>query len=97
MTITVTKPHAIRYERAPRIPSVFEPEYALADLAFVNLDAETLRRAVSPALRVVDDGVRRRIETSAGEGVAEVVRTASGTQTFKNLLHGYQYELKNIQ
>ncbi len=97
VTITVTKPHAIRYERAPRIPSVFEPEYALADLAFVNLDAETLRRAVSPALRVVDDGVRRRIETSAGEGVAEVVRTASGTKTFKNLLHGYQYELKNIQ
>lgn len=97
VTITVTKPHAIRYERAPRIPSVFEPEYALADLAFVNLETDALKRAVSPALRVVDDGITRRIETSAGEGVAEVVRNASGTQTFRNLLHGYQYELKSVQ
>ena len=49
VTIAVTKPHAIRCERAPRIPSAFEPEYALADLAFVNLDAATLRRAVGEA------------------------------------------------
>lgn len=97
VTITVTKPHAIRYERAPRIPSVFEPEYALADLAFVNLETETLKRAVAPALRVADDGGTRRIETTSGEGVAEVVRNADGTRTFKNLLHGYTYELKSVQ
>lgn len=97
VTITVTRPHAIRYERAPRIPAAFEPEYALADLAFVNLETEPLRRAVGSALQVEDDGTVRRVKTSAGEDVAEVIRNADGTQTFKNLLHGYRYELKTVQ
>ncbi len=97
VTITLTKPHAIRYERAPRIPSAFEPEYVLVDLAFVNLDVATLRRVVGSALRVEDDGTTRRIATPAGEGVAEVVRNADGTCRFKNLLHGYEYTLKKVQ
>ena len=46
LTITLTKPHTITCERAPQVPRAFEPEYALADLAYVNLDTETLRRAV---------------------------------------------------
>ncbi|MGN0846920.1 MAG: DUF3261 domain-containing protein [Kiritimatiellia bacterium] len=97
VTITVTKPHTITCERAPQIPSAFEPEYALADLAFVNLDAATLRRAVGAALTVAEDGATRRIATPTGEGVAEVTRAADGTLRFRNLLHGYAYELKTIQ
>ena len=54
LTITLTKPHTITCERAPQVPRAFEPEYALADLAYVNLDTETLRRAVAPTLSVED-------------------------------------------
>ena len=92
LTITLTKPHTVTCERAPQVPRAFEPEYALADLAYVNLDAETLRRTVAPALRVDDDGTTRRI--SAGDTlVAEIVRQANGDIDFKNHRHGYSYTL----
>ena len=95
-TITLTHPRTIRFERAAQIPRMFEPEYALADLAFVNLDAPTLRRAVAPALRVEDDGATRRI--FAGETpVAELATNPDATRTFRNLVHGYTYTLKSIQ
>lgn len=95
-TITLTRPRTIRFERAAQIPRMFEPEYALADLAFVNLDAPTLRRAVAPALRVEDDGETRRI--FAGETpVAELATNPDATRTFRNLVHGYTYTLKTIQ
>jgi hypothetical protein len=95
-TITLTRPHAIRYERAAQIPRMFEPEYALADLAFVNLDARTLRRAVAPALRVEDDGATRRI--FAGDTlVADLTTNPDATRTFRNLVHGYTYTLKTLQ
>lgn len=95
LTITLTKPHTITCERAAQIPRALEPEYALADLAYVNLDAETLRRVVAPALRVDDDGTTRRV--FAGKTpVAEVVRRANGDIEFKNLRHGYSYTLRSI-
>ena len=95
LTITLTKPHTITCERAPQVPRAFEPEYALADLAYVNLDAETLRRAVSPALRVEDDGTTRRIRAD-GELVAEVVRRANGDVDFRNARYGYSYTLRSV-
>ncbi len=95
LTITLTKPHTVTCERAPQVPRAFEPEYALADLAFVNLDVTTLRRAVAPALRVEDNGTTRRV--FAGKTpVAEVVRRTNGDITFKNLRHGYSYTLRSI-
>ena len=95
LTITLTKPHTIACERAPQVPRAFEPEYALVDLAFVNLDAETLHRAVVPALRVEDDGTTRRIR--AGDTlVAEIVRRANGDIDFNNLRHGYSYTLRPV-
>ena len=95
-TITLTRPRTIRYERAAQIPRMFEPEYALADLAFANLDAPTLRRAVAPTLRVEDDGATRRI--FAGETlVADLVTNPDATRTFRNLVHGYTYTLKTLQ
>ena len=95
-TITLTRPRTIRFERAAQIPRMFEPEYALADLAFVNLDAPTLRRAVAPALRVEDDGETRRI--FAGETpVAELATNPDATRTFRNLVHGYSYTLREIK
>ena len=95
-TITLTRPYTIRFERAAQIPRMFEPEYALADLAFVNLPAPALRRAVAPSLRVEDDGATRRI--FAGDTpVADLVTNPDATRTFRNLVHGYTYTLKTIQ
>ena len=95
-TITLTRPRAIRFERAAQIPRMFEPEYALADLAFVNLDAPTLHRAVAPALRVEDDGATRRIFAGATP-VADLVTNPDATRTFRNLVHGYEYTIKTVQ
>ena len=95
LTITLTKPHTITCERAPQVPRAFEPEYALADLAYVNLDAETLRRAVAPALSVEDDGTTRRIK-AGGTLVAEIVRRANGDVDFRNLRYGYSYTLRPV-
>lgn len=95
LTVTLTKPHTITCERAPQIPRAFEPEYALADIAYVNLDAETLRRAVAPALRVEDDGTTRRI-LAGGVLVAEVVRKPDGDVSFANKTHGYSYTLRQM-
>lgn len=95
LTITLTKPHTVTCERATQVPRAFEPEYALVDLAFVNLDAETLRRAVAPALCVDDDGATRRIR--AGDTlVAEIVHCTNGDIEFKNLRHGYTYTLRPV-
>jgi hypothetical protein len=95
-TITLTPPRTIRYERAAQIPRLFEPEFALVDLAFVNLDAPTLRRALGPALRVEDDGTTRRIFAGATP-VADLVTNPDATRTFRNLVHGYEYTIKTIQ
>ena len=95
LTVTLTKPHTITCERAPQVPRAFEPEYALADLAYVNLDAETLRSAVAPALSVEDDGTTRRIK--AGDTlVADVVRRTNGDVDFRNLRYGYSYTLRPV-
>jgi len=96
VTITVEKPHAVQCERAPQIPSSFEPEYALADLAYVNLDTATLRRVLAPNLRVEERDGLRRILTAAGAPVAEVARPEAGDWTYRNLEHGYTYTLKTI-
>ena len=94
-TITLTRPHAIRFERAAQIPRLFEPEYALADLAFVNLPAPALRRALGPSLRVEDDGATRRILAGATP-VAELATNPDGTRTFRNLIHTYEYTLRHV-
>ena len=95
LTVTLTKPHTITCERAPQVPRAFEPEYALADLAYVNLDAETLRRAVAPALRVEDDGTTRRIK-SGDTLVADLVRRPNGDVDFRNVRYGYSYTLRTV-
>ena len=94
-TITLTRPRTIRYERAAQIPRLFEPEYALVDLAFVNLDAPTLQSALGPALRVEDDGATRRIFAGATP-IADLVTNPDATHTFRNLIHNYEYTLRHI-
>ena len=36
-TLTIEKPHTIRWERAPQLPAALDPEYVVFDLALVTL------------------------------------------------------------
>lgn len=96
VTITVTKPHAIQYERAPQIPSVFEPEYALTDLAFVNLPVATLRKALGSALRVEETEDARQFWTPDGRLVAELRTDIDGARIYRNAVFGYLYQLSDL-
>lgn len=97
VTITVTKPHAIRCEKAPQIPRLFEPEYALVDLAFINLPLAKLQAAVAPTLKVEETaGVRCIRRASDGLVVAELRATAAGERQYRQLVFGYEYLLKEV-
>lgn len=95
-TITLTPPHTITFDRARRIPSAFEPEYALFDLAVVNLPADRLRLALGASFTVSEADDRRTI-SAAGRPIA--VRTAlpDGTVRYENLPLGYAYVLKEVR
>ncbi len=93
VTITLTRPNALRYERAPSVPAMFEPEYALADLGFTRLGVGALRGVCGGSLDVSDDGVHRRISLPGGRLVAEIERLADGSVSFRNHLHGYEYTI----
>ena len=98
MTINLERPHALRCERAPQIPSAFEPENALLDLAFVNLPVDELRRSLSPALRVEEnaDGARKLFAPD-GTLVAELAAAgADGVRKYRNAIYGYEYEIREI-
>ena len=102
-TITLLRPHALRYERARRIPSAFEPEYLLFDLAVVNLEKDVLSRALGEGFKVVDDGTTRTVSPCVKNGgkepqpIAKLVRNADGTTRFVNLRHSYEYTITPLQ
>ena len=89
-------PKGLRCERAPQIPREFEPERALFDIAFVNLPAETLRRAIGPRMRLEECAGRRALYGGAGELVAEVVPGEGGLRTFRSAAFGYEYVIRDI-
>jgi len=93
-TITLTRPHALVYTRAPQIPALLDPEYVLADVAFAHLPTEVLRQAGAGAFAVADDGVTRRVTLPDGTCLAELVRAADGSATYRNPLYGYEYTLR---
>ena len=102
-TITLERPHSIRYERARRIPAAFEPEYVLFDIAAVNLGTEELARALGPRFTVFDDGSNRVISLKAekpgarNDPVAVLERNADGTMRFVNLKRSYEYTIANLK
>ena len=102
-TITLSRPHSLRYERARRIPSAFEPEYVLFDLAVVNLETDVLSRALGEGFQVSDDGTTRVVSLCGKKGVnepqqfAKLVRNADGTMQFYNLKHAYEYTVTPLQ
>ncbi len=92
-TLTLERPHSIRFERAPQIPRSFEPEYLIADLAFINLETEVLRRAFGSGAIVSDDGRVRRVAAADGSPIAELVRSEDGSLRYRNLVYGYDYSI----
>ena len=97
LTILVTKPHRVWCEKAPQIPRLFEPEYALVDLAFINLPLAKLQAAVAPTLKVDEaNGVRRICRASDGGLVAELAPAESGARRYRQALFGYEYLLKEV-
>jgi len=93
MTLRLSKPRAISCDRARMVPAAFEPEYALMDLALVNLDTAALRAALGPSFRVQERGNVRRVFTSAGALLAERTQQEGGNVLFVNHLWGYNYTL----
>lgn len=93
-TVTLTRPHALKFEHVPQIPQAFEPEYMLADFAFVNLETEVLRRACGDAFRIADDGMSRTVSFADGTALAELVRAADGSAHYRNRVYDYEYDLQ---
>lgn len=97
LTILVTKPHRVWCEKAPQIPQLFEPEYALVDLAFINLPLPKLRAAIGPTLKVDEsNGVRRICRVRDGGLVAELAPAEGGMRRYRQVLFGYEYLLKEV-
>jgi len=88
-TITLTRPHRIRCERAPRIPDAFAPEFAVVDVAFALLPTAALSDALGSAFTVKDDGRRREL-LCGGRVVRMLERRAGGEVFFVNPLAGYE-------
>ena len=93
-TVTLTRPHALKFEHVPQIPQAFEPEYMLADFAFINLETDVLRRVCGSQLKIVDDGTRRTIALMDGTSLAELTHQTDGTMCYRNRIYGYEYVLQ---
>jgi len=82
-TLTLEKPHRIVWERHRRVPSALEPEYALAEAAFVRLPAKKLSDALGKNFTVEDDG-KRRVILHGGREIRTLERREGGELFFVN-------------
>lgn len=87
-TLTLTVPHAMKWERAPQIPNAFAPEYAIADIAFVRLPVRLLSAALGAGFSVRDDG-ERRVILHNGRKIRELCRLEGGAFVYSNPIAGY--------
>ena len=98
-TLTVERPHRVRWERAPQIPAALDPEYVLLDIAQVSLPTDALSRALGGDFRIDEtpDGKRRRV-VDAKSGRLQSVRQVlpDGGVYFRNAVHGYEYTVKTV-
>ena len=98
-TLTIEKPHTIRWERAPQLPSSLDPEYVMLDLALVTLPTETLVEVLGDGYRVDEtpDGKRRRV-VDVKKGKLQSVRQMlpDGGVYFRNAEYGYEFTVKAV-
>ena len=98
-TLTLTRPHKLRWDRAPQLPSSLDPEYVLFDLALLILPTDTLSKALGEDYRVDEttDGRRRRV-VDARKGRLHSVRQVlpNGGVYFRNAIYGYEVTVKTV-
>jgi len=97
-TLTLKKPHTLRWDRAPQLPASLDPEYVLFDLALVLLPTATLSQALGDDYRVDEtaDGRRRRVVDAHGRlhSVRQVL--PDGGVYFRNAAYGYELTVKTV-
>ena len=98
-TLTINKPHTIRWERAPQLPATLDPEYVVFNLALVTLPTETLVEALGDGYRVDEtpDGKRRRV-VDVKKGKLQSVRQLlpDGGVYFRNAEYGYEFTVRAV-
>ena len=98
-TLTIEKPHTIRWERAPQLPAALDPEYMVFDLALVTLPTAALIEALGDGYRVDEtpDGKRRRV-VDVKKGKLQSVRQMlpDGGVYFRNAEYGYEFTARAV-
>ena len=98
-TLTIEKPHTIRWERAPQLPASLDPEYVVFDLALVTLPTAQLAKALGADFKVEEtlDGKRRSI-VDAKRGELQSIRQVlpDGDVYFRNVRYGYEFTVKTV-
>jgi hypothetical protein len=98
-TLTIEKPHTIRWERAPQLPSSLDPEHVMFDLALAALPTDVLSAALGCAYRVDEtaDGKRRTVfDIKRGELQSVRQILPSGDVYFRNVPYGYEFTVKTV-
>ncbi len=98
-TLTVERPHTMRWERAPQVPSALDPECVMFDMALALLSTRALERALGDGFAVDEtaDGRRRQVSTSDGGGLHSVRQVLpDGSIHFRNARHGYEVTVRTV-
>jgi hypothetical protein len=98
-TLTIEKPHTIRWERVPQLPASLDPEHVMFDLALAGLSTETLAKALGNGYRVDEtaDGRRRTVFDIKRNGLQSVRQILPGGDVyFRNVQYGYEFTIKTM-
>ena len=98
-TLTIERPHTLRWERAPQVPSALDPEYIIFDMALALLPTDVLSRSIGNGFRVTGtaDGKRRQV-VDAGDGELHSIRQVlpDGSIYFRNARYSYEVTVKTV-
>ena len=98
-TLTIERPHTVRWERAPQIPSALDPEFVMFDVALAVLPTDALVRALGDEWRVDEtaDGKRRRVVEAKRGGLHSVRQILpDGGVYFRNARYGYEFTARTV-
>ena len=98
-TLTIEKPHTIRWERAPQLPASLDPEYVMLDLALAALSTDALAKALGNDYRVDEtaDGKRRTVfDVKRNELQSVRQMLPEGDVYFRNVPYGYEFTVKTV-
>ena len=99
VTLTIERPHTVRWERAPHIPAALDPERVMLDIAFVRLPTDVLVRALGDGYRVDEtpDGKRRRVVDAKSGKLCSVRQVLpDGGVYFRNARYGYEFTVRAV-